>query len=288
MAQTALIMGASGKFGSQTADALQADGWTIRNYNRAEDTPERAAEDADLIVNAMNPAGYANWEKNIPAITDLALRAARSSGAAVIVPGNVYNFASGHVWGPESPQDATTRKGRLRVQMEDTYRAAAQDGVQVIILRAGDFLYPNGEGTWFDMAITKDLAKGRIGWPGRRDIPHAFAYLPDLVRGAAALAAIRSNLPAFNDIPFPGYTLTGDEVHRILEVATGKSLKRAAFPWWFMRLASPVWPLAREVLEMRYLWDYPHALNGAAFEALLPEFRHTAAADAITMAAGLA
>jgi hypothetical protein len=42
-----------------------------------------------------------------------------------------------------------------------------------------------------------------------------------------------------------------------------------------MRLLAPVVPLWREILEMRYLWETPHALDAGALRHWLPGFRAT-------------
>lgn len=47
-----------------------------------------------------------------------------------------------------------------------------------------------------------------------------------------------------------------------------------------MRLVSPAWRLGRELLEMRYLWDVEHWLDGAKFQALVPDFNATPAEEA--------
>ena len=41
-----------------------------------------------------------------------------------------------------------------------------------------------------------------------------------------------------------------------------------------MTLLSPVWELARELREMRYLFETSHSLGHARFDALLPGFVH--------------
>ncbi|OZA01659.1 MAG: hypothetical protein B7Y02_17370 [Rhodobacterales bacterium 17-64-5] len=47
------------------------------------------------------------------------------------------------------------------------------------------------------------------------------------------------------------------------------------FGWWQMTLLAPFWELARELREMRYLYDLPHGLDPAPLAAALPEFRAT-------------
>ena len=42
-----------------------------------------------------------------------------------------------------------------------------------------------------------------------------------------------------------------------------------------MALAAPIWELAHELREMRYLFDLPHRLDGSVLDALLPGFAPT-------------
>jgi len=63
------------------------------------------------------------------------------AGARVLLPGTVYNY------GPDAfpnltedgPQNPVTRKGAIRVQMEQALKAASDEGLKVLIVRAGDF-----------------------------------------------------------------------------------------------------------------------------------------------------
>ncbi|MDA4636326.1 NAD-dependent epimerase, partial [Escherichia coli] len=80
----------------------------------------KAAEGVSLIVHAVNPPGYRDWEKLVVPMLDNTIAAARRVGARVLLPGTVYNFGPDAfpVLGEDSPQHPVTRKGRLRVMME--------------------------------------------------------------------------------------------------------------------------------------------------------------------------
>ena len=139
------------------------------------------------------------------------IEAARASGATVIQAANIYVYGEGspETLGPDTPHAAQNPLGRLRIAMEDRLRSA---GIPVILLRAGDFIDTEGSGNWFDRVLLAKLAKGRVEYPGNPDIPHAWAYLPDLGRAAVALAERRAALPRVEEVLFPGYTLTGREL----------------------------------------------------------------------------
>jgi len=273
MTRTVLILGARGRFGRNASDAFAEAGWTVRHFDRNSGDLARAAWGADVIVNAWNPA-YTDWAQDVPELTRKVIEVAGKTGATVIIPGNVYVFgaATPEPWSERSRHAAGNLLGRIRVEMEAAYRAA---GIRTIVLRAGDFIDTRPSGNWFDMIMTKPLAKGRFTYPGNPDIAHAWAYLPDMARATVALAEKREELPAFADIPFPGYTLTGNDLVRTLTRITGRDIRLRPFPYWQLQLARPFWRMAPRLLEMRYLWETPHRLDGTLFRKLLPEFRDT-------------
>ena len=125
------------------------------------------------------------------------------------------------------------------------------------------------------MIALKGVAKGKITTASAPGIKRAYAYLPDMARAAVGLAERRASLPAFADVPFAGFTLSMEDVAQGLERLTGKPMRLTPFMWWFMRLAGPFWELARELNEMRYLFDTSHQLDPAPLARLLPDFRAT-------------
>jgi len=271
--KTVLIMGASGNFGSHAATAFEAAGWQVRRYQRGTDIAQAAAG-VQVVVNALNPPNYKNWAENVPQIAALGLKAARASGATLVVPGNVYNFGTAPApWGPDTPQNPQTRKGKLRVQMEQALKAATD--VRVIVLRCGDFINPTAPGAVFDIVLAKSIAKGKLTALGDVAAAHSWAYLPDVARALVGLVEIRAELPRFADIPFAGHTLSVNDIAGHYGRILGRPVKVAAFPWWVMRLLSPVWRLANELLEMRYLASHPHWMSDAALNMYLPEFEPT-------------
>lgn len=276
MPQTVLILGTSGIFGAAAARAFETAGWTVRRFDRRTGDMIRDAQGADVIVNGLNPPAYHDWKTHLPRITREVLAAARASGATVILPGNVYVFGDQPgPWDEATPQRPITRKGRIRAELEAAYRQAAAGGVRTILLRAGDFIDPGNSRTVLDMVVLKGLKAGKITALGRPASRRAYAYIPDLASAAVALAEKRAELPAFAAVSFPGLAFSLNELKQALETVTGRTLRIARFPWLLLRLAGPFWELGRELLEMRYLYDTPHELDGAGFRSLLPDFRLT-------------
>lgn len=270
MTQSALILGPSGKIGHHFTIAFRAAGWQTRAYSRGTDMAA-AARGCSVIVNGLNPPNYHDWARQLPAITEQVIAAARVSGARVLFPGNVYvHGAQPGPWDQTTPHRPNTRKGAIRVEVEARYR---DSGLPVTLLRAGDFIDPDSDSSIMDVGYLRALDKGVITAMGDPDVARAHAFLPDLARAGVMLAD--RDLPTFIDVPFPGHSLSARQIMQGIERLTGRHLTLARFPWWLMRAASPFWELARELGEMRYLYDLPHALSGERLAQLLPDFRPT-------------
>ncbi|SDG00533.1 NAD-dependent epimerase/dehydratase family protein [Sulfitobacter delicatus] len=269
---TVLILGANGKIGSHSAIAFADAGWSVRRYVRGTDMTA-AALGCDVLINGLNPPAYHDWDRIVPAITKQVIAAAQASGATVIIPGNLYNFGDqAGVWSENTPQRPAARKGQIRVEMEEAYRAA---GVRTVILRAGNFIDPNHNEDVMSSVLLRNIKRGVITLPGDASVMQAYAYVPDWARAALMLAEKRDSLATFEDVPFPGHAFTAEDLRHALEGIMGQHLKFKRFPWWAMALLSPVWELAQELSEMRYLYNTAHRLCSKKFDALLPDFRPT-------------
>ena len=283
MTITVLILGASGKIGAHSGAAFRHAGWQLRIYDRAGGDMTAAARGVDVIINGLNPPGYHNWASLIPQITKQVIAAASASGATVFVPGNVYNFGTTPgVWSQDTPHRAKTRKGRIRIEMEQAYRAS---GVRTVILRAGNFIDPDHNGDVMSLMYLRTIAKGRITAAGKTDVMQAYCYLPDWARAVVGLSEKRAQLQVFEDIPFAGHSFTVQDLHQHLQQVLRRKISIVHFPWLVMTLAAPFWEMAREMNEMRYLWSTEHRLDGAKLARLLPGFE--ASSMHTVMTAGL-
>lgn len=282
MPKTALILGASGRFGRTATAALTAAGWHTRPFARGGDDLMIAAQGADVIVNGWNPP-YDKWAKDVPGLTVQVIKAAQATGARVVLPGNVYVYGpeASDVFSPTTPHRATNPLGKIRIEMEAAYREA---GVKTLILRAGDFLDTEASGNWFDMVMAKRVDRGIFEYPGNPDLPHAWAFLPDMTRAMAMMLAQEDRLPRFLEVGFEGYTLTGRELAHGCSRIVGRPVRLSKTQWWPIRLASPFWKLGRHLLEMRYLWNKAHRIDGEALASYLPEFRATPLDQALAQA----
>ena len=296
----ALVIGATGGVGGAVAERLAAGGWRVRALHRdpvaAAKTTGRsdydwvrgdamveadvvaAAEGASLLVHGANPPGYRNWAGLQLPMLNASIAAAKAAGARLLFPGTVYNY------GPDafpnlteaSPQAPLTRKGAIRVRMEQALaRAAAEDGLKVLIVRCGDFFGRKPGNNWLSQGL---LRPGRpiaaVTYPGPLSIPHAWAYLPDVAETMVRLAE-RDHLADFEVFHMQGQTLTGGALVQALETIAGRRLPVARLPWIGVRAISPFNETMREMLEMRYLWETPVLMDNARLVARLGGEPHT-------------
>ncbi|MFN3282454.1 MAG: epimerase, partial [Tabrizicola sp.] len=88
-------------------------------------------------------------------------------------------------------------------------------------------------------------------------------------------------LPAYADIPFAGHAFTISDLAARITRLSGRPMRIKRFPRWIFTLASPVWELARELREMLYLFDHPHALDPAPLRRWLPDWQDMALDEVI-------
>jgi nucleoside-diphosphate-sugar epimerase len=299
-----LVIGATGGVGGEVARALLARGWRVRGLNRNPEIAAKsatapagidwtrgdamdqasvvaAAKGAALIVHGANPPGYRNWAGLAVPMLDSTIAAAKASGARILFPGTVYNYGpdAGAVINEASPQHPLTRKGAIRVEMERRLEAASRDGVQVIIVRAGDYFGPRTTAnSWFSQAFAQPGQPVRVMFrPGPAKVGHAWAYLPDLAETMVRLVERADTLADFEMFHFGGHwSEPGVELARAVRRVLGRpNLPILPFPWPLVSLLAPFVETVREMLEMRYLWREPLRLDNAKLVAVLGEEPHT-------------
>jgi nucleoside-diphosphate-sugar epimerase len=295
-----LVLGANGRFGRAAVDAFAAAGWRVlAQVRRAPAAPlpaaarplrlplhdlpalAAAAAGSQVVVQALNPL-YTRWGQEALPMARQGMDLAQRLDATFMLPGNVYNFGSTMpaLLAPDAPQRPDTSKGRIRVQMEAEMQQRATQGLRSVVLRAGDF-YGCGPGAWMDKVVLASLARRKLVYPGPLDVPHAWAYVPDLAKAFVAVAG-RDDLPAFSALHFAGHTLTGAQLLAATERAAAglggvpaAGWRHGRLPWALLRAGGWVMPMWRALAEMEYLWRVPHALDGRALQARVGDLPST-------------
>ena len=299
-----LVLGAAGRLGYAAGEAFRIAGWDVTSLVRpgaghraprgtsiVETIDRRDAIEAalgmDVVLHALNPP-FKSWRRMALPHAYAAIEAAESAGATLLFPGNLYNYGAGmpSVIDEATPMAPTTRKGDIRVEIEQRMQEASERGVRTIILRAGDF-YGSGRGSWFDLVIAKQLARREVTYPGSLDVVHEWAYVPDLAAAMVALAEARERLGRYETFGFPGHAVTGRALIDAMAKAIGRDsrdIKVRRMQWWMIKALAPFFALPRELAELDYLWQVPHRISGEKLKRTIGLVSHTPLETAVKRA----
>jgi nucleoside-diphosphate-sugar epimerase len=104
-----LILGATGGIGGEIARKLIREKWDVRALRRSASNEEHGSitwisgdalnaeqvalpRQSSVIVHAVNPPGYRNWEQLVLPMLHNTINAAERNGALIVLPGTVYNY----------------------------------------------------------------------------------------------------------------------------------------------------------------------------------------------------
>lgn len=296
----ALVLGATGGIGGEVARLLVKRGWEVTGLVRnihsvslgqdgifwvAGDAMNsldvlNAATGASLIVHAVNPPGYRDWDKLVLPMIDNTIAAAKQTGARILLPGTVYNYAPDINFDVDenSAQLPVTKKGKIRVELENRLRMASLQGVKSLIVRAGDFFGPRTLSSWFSQAL---VVPGRkiesIQYPSKMGTGHQWAYSPDVAETMVRLIESSEKLKIFDVFHMNGHwdqdgTEIADSIRRVVG---NPAIKIKSFPWYLMPLIAFFSPTVKEMLELRYLWTSPLKMSNAKLIEVLGQEPNT-------------
>ena len=309
---TALVLGATGGIGGEVARQLRDAGWKVRALHRSATQAKEqrdgiewirgdamvgadvmtAATGCSVIVHAVNPPGYRRWAELVLPMVDNTIAAARAQGATIVLPGTVYNYGPSAfpTLSEDSPQEPRTRKGAIRVQMEQHLHQASGKGCKVIVVRAGDFFGPKAGNNWFSQGLVKPGQPVKtISLPGAPGVGHQWSYLPDVARTMVELVQRRDTLEPFSTFHMAGHwdadgRQMANAIARVVVERGGVQPAVRAFPWWLTALAAPFVTTLRELREMRYLWSTPVRMDNTRLRAVLGHEPHTPLDEAVEAA----
>jgi len=303
----ALVIGAGGMFGGMVARELLRRGHVVRAVQRpggsvvsiagAEIVTASALDASALLAAAQGCDAivfgfhipYGTWEDGAVRAAEITAEVAAKVGATVLFPGNVYGLGPDFSMplAEDAPRKAPTRMGEIRNEMEAALRAACERGARAIVLRAGDFIAPSASNSWLTMMTSRAIKGGAILAPAPDGVPHAWAYLLDVVAAGVDLLEKRQSFAPYEEFHFEGYTLTQEAMLEAVRHTLGDPTRKVRkMPWWLLRMIAPLSPMLRAVLDMSYLWRVPLRLDGSKLRRALPELRVTPLGQALQATLG--
>jgi nucleoside-diphosphate-sugar epimerase len=282
-----LVLGSTGSLGSAIVDELTIADKPVRalvrspekakkvlaNPGRVEfvegsiQDPEilkKAFDGVELFHNCVN-VPYPEWSM-LPRIHGLILEAATKAKARMVFPGNVYIYGHSHAEKvrEDDPRNPCSKKGRIRVELEDTFMQHSREGrVPCVIVRFPDYYGPNATSI-ADGIFRSALNNKTARWYGKLDVIHEFIFISD---AAKAMVMAAERLDAFGqdfNVPGPEPIRVRDWISLVFKEA-GFAPRMSGTSRAFIRLGGLFNPMAREFSEMQYLTEEPLILEGSKF-----------------------
>ncbi|GGF04172.1 NAD-dependent epimerase/dehydratase family protein [Mycetocola zhadangensis] len=281
-----LVLGA-GPVGSTVARAFLDRGEQVTVATRSGTAPEgvtsvrldaadvdaltRAASGHSTVAVCTNPP-YNTWRRDWPPIIESVIGAARSTGANIVMIGNLYSYGMATMPMRESsPEEPAESKGEVRRDLWAALRAATERGdVQAVEVRASDYFGPGaaGEahlGTRFFDPILANKRSWAIGNPA---LPHSWAYLPDLARTVVAASEYRGDWGRVWHVPAAS-NLSRTEICRIVNARYGVRGSISGIPSLVLKGVGTFNPILREVSKSSYQFLAPFLSDATETESML-------------------
>ncbi|MFF8381313.1 NAD-dependent epimerase/dehydratase family protein [Streptomyces sp. NPDC015661] len=280
----------SGAVGTAIAEALVRRGETVRVVNRSgrADVPDGvevvAGDAADpafttavaagsgVVYQALNPP-YHRWQQEFPALQAGVLAAAEAAGARMVSMDNVYSYGppGGRPFTEETPDAATTRKGRLRGRMaRDLLDAHKAGRVEVAIGRASDYFGPRGgaQSNLGDLVFPALLAGKTATVLGDPDQPHTYTFIPDIGEALALLGRHPDAPGRIWHLPNDPHTRTTRELVDLAHHATGRTgtARLRRMPTFALYAMGAVNRTVRELIEMQYEFAEPFVVDSSLIQ----------------------
>ncbi|MFE0204082.1 NAD-dependent epimerase/dehydratase family protein [Streptomyces sp. NPDC058985] len=226
-----------------------------------------AIADAAVVYHCVNVAYHLQVEV-MPRVQEAVLAAVEETGARLVVLDTLYPYGEtgGAVMTEDSPWQATSRKGRMRAELDERYLAAHRAGrARVVLGRSADFVGPGVLNSSLGAAVFPGALTGTevVGF-GDIDLPHSYTGIADVAAGLATLGECPEGDGRVWHLPTAA-AVTTREIHTMIEKRVGRPLNvvllarpRAFGPFDERFMA--------EYEEMFYQHTEPQIVDSGAFE----------------------
>lgn len=224
---------------------------------------ERAANGIDIIFQAIN-LPYTDWKLNLIPLNEKIIHAAKTVSAKIAVVDNIYAYGknTGKKTSETTPKRPNTKKGNLRLKMENLYK---QSGVPYVIAHFPDFYGPYAENAQLNYLLRDITAKKKARFIGNKSVLREHIYTPDGAKAIVELALRKEsygqcwNIPAYD-------VISGEEIIQIVREMTGYKKQVGTVTRNMLRFVGLFDKQLREFAEMQYLAEDPVVLDGRKYE----------------------
>ncbi|MET7799203.1 NAD-dependent epimerase/dehydratase family protein [Streptomyces decoyicus] len=232
-------------------------------------TPEgalAAVHGATVVYHCVN-VDYHRQVEVMPRVQQAVLAAVETTGARLVVLDTLYPYGPTHgeVMTEETPWRATSRKGRMRAQLDERYLAAHRAGrARVVLGRSADFVGPGVLNSTLGGAVFPGaLTGGEVLGMGDIDLPHSYTDIRDVASGLATLGAHPEGDGRIWHLP-TAPAVTTREIYSMIEERVGRPVRSV-----ILAEPRPFGPFDAtfmdEYAEMFYQHTEPQIVDSAAF-----------------------
>jgi len=238
---------------------------------------ERASDGCTNLFYCVN-VPYPKWESEARQLLQVSIDIAVKKNLKFVFPGNVYNFgnAQQHLVNEGHPQAASTKKGKIRIEMEQMLlHAKMQHGLRYTIVRMPSFYGPyviNG----FSETIFANAIKGKkLQWFGRLDNPTDLIFIEDGGE-AMVIAGLSPKADGYSfNVPGYGETTAQQLLKEVVRQAPRRSKISSITSEFLIGLVGIFDPMAKEFKEMMYLQNDRFIMTGEFFRGTFGTFPAT-------------
>ena len=223
---------------------------------------------AQVVVAIGFPYAGDTWRASWPLAMENLINACEAAHARMVFVDNLYMYG---------PQHAALRedmaltdygvKPAVRAHITRMWTSASAAGrLRIAALRPPDFYGPGVTQSHLGELAFGALANGkRATLIAPPDMPHDFAYVPDIARAVLTL------LDAPDDVFGQAWHMpcapikTAREILQLGADALGVKLRITALPLWSLPIMGLGSPMMREMAEMRFQWDRPYHVDARKF-----------------------
>ncbi|MEM8532715.1 MAG: NAD-dependent epimerase/dehydratase family protein [Chloroflexota bacterium] len=283
--ETHVVFG-TGPAGSTLAEVLHAQGKRVRCINRSgkaqvipgievvagdilkPDHMRMFCADAAVVYHCAN-VPYQQQCELMPRFQAAIVEGAARANARLVVLDTLYGYGEtkGRPMTEAMPLAATTRKGRMRAQLAETYMATHQAGtVQIALGRAADFFGPRVLNSALgDRVFPMALTKKPVQLLGNLDLPHSYSYIGDVARGLATLGT-HPDAPGRAWLLPVAPPVTQRVMAQLIGEQLGSTIRILRLPKLAIQALGMIDPFMREFVEMFYQYTESQIVVSRDFE----------------------